>query len=529
MTALPKRFLVLGATVQTARTVRRLKRSRTAVPEQWQAFPGLLAGFSATQLGRSIGIEPRIDYTAFRNRVPVRSYEQLTPFIERMKRGEPNVLWPGVCSWFALSAGTVGSTPKSLPVTESLLSHFRRAAHASLMYYTARAGGTSVFRGRHLLFDLSSTLKAVPETTDSVASCGELSAILGHQLPDWVEKHFYEPGATVARLEDEHARLEATVARTLSQDITLLAGIPNRLLSLAESVRAAAGPSAGKAPTLQSVWRNLECIIHGGVPLAPFHDELRRVAGPTVKFHEVYFASEGFVAAQDADASSGLRLMTDVGLFYEFIPWKDFDEAAPLALGTKAVPLEDVRAGIDYVLLLTTPGGLCRYVLEDVVRFISTEPPRLVYVGRTRLQLNAFNEHVSEKDLTDSLVAVCHRHGWTITHFHVAPIFASTLTGQNRGRHEWWVELQPGTTETPTGPILAAQLDAEMKTQSPDYDAKRTAAVLEAPLVRLVMPGFFEHWMRTNGRWGGQSKLPRCRSDRQIADVLTALACFTAD
>jgi hypothetical protein len=207
----------------------------------------------------------------------------------------------------------------------------------------------------------------------------------------------------------------------------------------------------------------------------------------------------------------------------------DFDETRLSQLGAKAVPLEEVRTGVDYALLLTTPAGLSRYVIGDVVRFASTEPPRLIYVGRTKLQLGAFGEHVIEKEITDVLLGVCQRHGWQIVNFHVAPMFASSLTGQKRGRHEWWVELKAGTAETPTGPLMAAEIDVELRRSNDDYHTKRKGGGLEMPVVRLVIPGVFEHWMRQKGKWGGQHKMPRCRSDREIADELLNLTRFTTE
>jgi hypothetical protein len=218
--------------------------------------------------------------------------------------------------------------------------------------------------------------------------------------------------------------------------------------------------------------------------------------------------------------------MVNAGLFFEFLPMPAFDEANLANLGPRAVPLEGVQAGVDYALVLTTPGGLCRYVIGDVVRFLSTDVPRLIYVGRTSLQLSAFGEHVIEKALTDSLLAVCHRHGWTVVNFHVAPVFANTLTGQTRGSHEWWIELRAPTVETPTANVIGPELDAELKQRNDDYLGKRKGGGLAPPVIRLVMPGVFEQWMKKNGRWGGQYKMPRCRSDRTVADQLAELSRF---
>jgi hypothetical protein len=247
-----------------------------------------------------------------------------------------------------------------------------------------------------------------------------------------------------------------------------------------------------------------------------------------VAFHEVYFAAEAFIAVQDGHSGAGLRLLGDNGLFFEFLPLADYNETLPLSLGAKALSLQEVRVEEDYVLLVTTPAGLCRYVLGDIVRFVSLEPPRILCVGRPKMRLSAFDENVIERDLTDALVAVCQHHNWTITNFHVAPLFNNTLTGGLRGRHEWWVELKPGTAETPTGPILAQDLDVDLQARNSTY-ALRRKTTLEAPVVRLVMPGFFSDWMERQGKSSGHQKMPRCRNDRIVADEFSAVALFNAD
>ncbi len=529
MPVLPKSFLTFGASLQTARTRRRLGRKSTAVPAQDRAFRSLAPKLAATAFGRRAGIEALMAYDEFQARVPLHTYEQLTPWIARMKRGEPDVLWPGQCSYYAVSSGTTAGRTKYLPVTGEMFAHFKRAGLDSLLYYSARVGHNRVFRGRHLFLGGSTTLAAVPDVEPFVAHTGDLSGLTTLHLPKSIERHLFEPGAEIARMEDWPAKIAAIVRRTRPLDISLVAGIPSWLLILAEALRNDDTQGAARAANLQEIWPNLECLVHGGVPPGPFLEDLREAFGPAVNFHEVYPASEGFIAAQDATPGEGLRLMTGAGLFFEFLPMREFDEARLPSLGPRAVPLAAVQAGQDYALVLTTPAGLCRYVIGDVVRFVSTEPPRLIYTGRTRLQLSAFGEHVIEKELTDSLLAVCHAHGWTITNFHVAPLFTASLTGQNRGRHEWWIELRPGTVQTPTGVPMAAQLDAELKARNEDYEAKRRGGGLEAPVVRLVMPGVFEHWMRHHGKWGGQHKMPRCRSDRVIADGLAQVARFNAD
>lgn len=519
-------LLTVGVSFLTTRTLRRLRAQSSAVPAQQRTFGSLLAKMSETAFGQFHGIDPHLDYARFQARVPLHTYEGFMPYIERMKAGEPSVLWPGHCNFYAVSSGTTAGRTKYLPVTAAMLEHFRKAGLDSLLYYTARVGHTGVFRGKHLFLGGSTTLSRLDEAKNIDAYAGDLSGITALNLPAWVEKHLYEPGAPIAQIADWPAKLEAIADRTWNRDISLVAGIPSWLLILAETVKARASRGKARPAHLQAVWPNLECLVHGGVPIGPFADELRAHFGPKVNFHEVYPASEGFIATQDSEASLGLRLMADAGLFFEFLPMSEFAPDRLHLLGPRTVPLEGVKPGVNYALVLTTPAGLCRYVIGDVVRFVSTEPPRLVYVGRTALQLSAFGEHVIEKELTDSLLAVCQRHNWTIVNFHVAPAFVDTSAGQTRGRHEWWIELRPYTQETPTGPVLAAELDVELKRLNDDYEAKRNGGGLDAPSVKLVMPGVFEHWLRTKGKWGGQNKMPRCRSDREIAEELRHIARF---
>lgn len=527
MPALPKSLMVLGARLQTARTALRLRQKKTAVPAQQRTFRRLLRSFAKTAFGRKVGVEAGLTYAQFQRRVPLHTHADLAPYIDQMKRGAADVLWPGQCPFYAVTPGTTDGPVKSLPVTWDLLEHFRCATRDALLYYCARTGSTKVFHGRHLLLGGSNALALIPEAAPFTAYEGDLSSLIALNLPKWVEHHLYEPGADIEQLNDWSKKLDAIVARTRRLDISLIAGLPSWLLTLAEALRPGGSAGPSRAPSLQqTIWPNLECLVHSGVPLGPFQGELRRAYGASVHFHEIYPASEGFIAAQDATPVEGLRLMADAGLFFEFLPMKYFDEDRLGNLGPSAVPLEGVKANEDYALVLTTPGGLCRYVTGDMVRFVSTEPPRLIYTGRTGLQLNAFGERVIEKELTDALLAVCSPNGWSITNFHVAPMFTDSLTGNNRGRHEWWIELRPGSVQNPTGPTLALQLDAELKVRNADYEVKRRSNNIEAPIARLVMPGVFEHWMRHHGKWGGQNKLPRCRSDRAIADELMQLARF---
>ena len=503
-----------------ARTRRRLSAQDDAVAAQRAVFRQLLPELSPTAFGRDHGLEPGLSYSEFRARVESRPYEGIAPYIERMKKGEADVLHPGRCGHFAVSSGTTAGPSKWLPVNRSLFAHFRQSGLDSLGLYARRAGRSSVFHGRHLFLGGSTALVQVPGSVPPILS-GDLSGLTALRLPAWAEQCLYEPGLDIAQMADWPAKLQAIAHRTRQKDIRLVAGIPSWLLVLASTLQAHAETETDRKPEhLQEIWPGLECLIHGGVPVGPFTHELRAAYGPRVNFHEVYPASEAFIAAQDEEPEAGLRLFTNHGIFYEFIAVSDYDESNPVRSAMRAVPLEGVRPGVDYVLLLTTPAGLVRYVIGDIVRFISTGVPRLVYAGRTKLQLSAFGEHVIEKELTDTITTVCRRHALSVADVHVAPLVPDPAAGRSRGLHEWWLELRAPGVPPEECDWLAAELDTELAIRNDDYAAKRAGAGLEAPVLRLLPPGFFEAWLQGKGKWGGQHKTPRCRSDRRIADEL---------
>jgi hypothetical protein len=255
-------------------------------------------------------------------------------------------------------------------------------------------------------------------------------------------------------------------------------------------------------------------------------DELPRPTGGETMLHEVFACEAGIIAAQDGDPELGLRLLTDAGLFLEFIPLHEYNEARIADLNSKVVPLEKVRLAIDYVMLVTSPAGLCRYATNELVRFISTNPYRIRRLGHASHLLNAHGEKVNERQISDCLSAICLSHKWSIVHFHVSPVILSSLTGSVHGHHEWWLELKPGTRETPTSKVLAEKLDNALQSESQEYYQRRQSGTLGAPVVRLVMPGVFEQWLAQNGLREGRYLIPPCLPDRPIASALANLARF---
>jgi hypothetical protein len=438
-----------------------------------------------------------------------------------MAAGEPNVLAPGRCHFFVQTASTTADRPKLLPVPEAMLAHYRQGLRDALFFYAARARHTGVFLGRHLHTGAST---ALTEDKDSYRT--SLDGMLALCLTPWVEANLHSPPPAVANLPEGPEKIHATAECMLHRDVTLVAGTPASVHALALAAREKASTAKRRMTHLQAMWPNLECFLHTGAPLGLYADVLRNSLGPTVNFHEVYAAAEGVFAAQDDSHPIALRLLTDAGIFFEFLPLRDFHEETLANAGALCLPLEKVQPNIDYVLLVTTPAGLYRYVPGDIVRFLSVDPPRLQFAGRTQLQLNAFGERVTERELLESLLTVCQRNGWQAVSFHVAPYHHRVAAGQIISSHEWWMELRTHTMKTPTANVLGPELDAELSRRNPDYAAKRAHQTLDEPVVRLVMPGVFARWAQDQSKASSASKMPSCRSDRLIADQLHTLTHF---
>lgn len=520
MTLAPRVLVSFWAGILAARQARKMKSPGRGGPAQEITFRQLVTRIETTEYGRQNGVESIMTQERFRERVPPVTLHQLQPLIARMARGEAGVLWPGRCPLFAATAGTTGD-PQRLPVTAEMLQHFRTGLLAAALGYANRAGDSGVFLGRHLHVGASTAVMATGET-----QLASLDGILALSLSPWAEANLYAPPPALARLPENNDKFRAIAAAMSGCDVTLIAGTPAAVLATADFARLAAGRGQPRLPALQAIWPNLECCLHTGAPLGLFGDELRASFSPEVRLHELYAAAEGVIAVQENDTGGGLRLLTDAGLYFEFLPASDYHPAQLPRLGPRLVPLTGVTPGVDYVLFVTTPAGLCRCSTGDIVRFDSVDPPRLTVVGRTALQLDPAGERVGVRELTDSLLAVCADNGWQPVDFHVAPYFIHNANGLARSCHEWWVELRPLSVKTPTGPVLAPLLDEALAARSATYAARRQSRALEAPVVRLVIPGVFDEWARGRNFGVRPSKMPRCRPDRSLADQLANLTRF---
>ncbi len=520
--SLAPRFLVnFWAGFRAVRFGRQLKSRGRSIGAQQAAFRSLMTLAAGTEFGRTHGLAADITYAQFRDKVPPRSYDYFRPLVARMAAGETDVLVPGPCHFFVETAGSAGPAPKLLPVPEVMLAHYRQGLRDALFHYVHRIGHSGVFLGRQLQVGASTALTERQGTYRT-----SFDGILGLCLPPRAEANLRSPPAPVAHLPEGVEKLATTARAMLGEDVTLVGGTPALICALARAVREAAGSDQPGPANLQAVWPNLECCLHTGAPLGLFGETLRTALGPAVSFHEVYLAAEGIFAAQDGAKPAALRLLADTGVFFEFLPLSSYHETPVEKAGPLCLPLAKVSAGTDYVLIVTTPAGLCRYVTGDIVRFVSVDPPRLQFMGRAAFQLNSLGEHVSEREVTEALLAVCTRNGWQAVAFHVAPYAQRIAAGQVVHVHEWWVELGTPTVKTPMANLLGPELDTELVRRNADYAGRRGKHLLGPPQVRLVMPGVFERWAREQHKTASASKLPRCRPDRLIADQLAALAPF---
>jgi hypothetical protein len=524
MTLAPRFLVNLWAALRVTRLARRLRSTGHDATAQTTAFGELMTRAAGTQFAREHGLNAATTYSQFRDAVPLRLPEDFRPWVARMVDGEADVLAPGRCRLFVETAGTTGMASRLLPVPEAMLAHYQAGLRDAVFLHAARSGHAGVFLGRHAHVGSSTAL-----TREGRARRGGLDAMLALCVSPWVGANLYAPTPELACLP-EGADKTARLAQALqAHDVTLMGGTPAAAAALAELLRGRDAEGRPMLPHLQAVWPNLECFLYYGAPLGLFGETLRASMGPGVAFHEIYAAAEGIFAAQDDNHQPGLRLLADVGVFYEFLPLTDYDKDKLAAAALHCVPLSKVRTGTDYVMIVTTPAGLSRVSTGDIVRFTSVTPPRLQVIGRTGLYLNPFGEQVTERELLDTMQAVCARNGWRVVTFHVAPFQRRIAAGQSVRCHEWWLELHTHTVKTPTANVLGPELDAELAMRNRDYAARRNDRTLHSPQVRLAMPGVFALWAEQQHKVAAASKMPRCRSDRLIADQLAELAGFHPD
>ena len=464
----------------------------------------LLKTAQNTEWGVSHGFKDIHHYRTFAERLPVSTYEAFVPLITRMVNGEKNVLWPSSVRWFAKSSGTTNDRSKYIPVTPDILHHCHyRGGFDTVSLYLHRNPQTRFFSKKSLILGGSHSPSALNERTH----CGDLSAVLLQNLYPLM-KYVRVPRKEIMLMGEWEAKIKAIVETTWQKDVVSLSGIPSWMLVLIKAILQKAGKE-----TLTDVWPNLEVFFHGGIGFEPYRAQYEKLI-PSGKMHymETYNASEGFFGIQDDPADKSMLLMLDYGIFYEFIPAED-DTEHP-----RILPLEEVKTGENYAMVISTSGGLWRYRIGDTVRFTSLFPHKFVITGRTKFFINAFGEELMVDNAEKGVRQACRETDAAVVAYTAAPLF---LLENGKGRHQWLIEFEK---EPASFAAFAACLDASLKQLNSDYDAKRYKEIsLLPPEIIPARPRLFFDWMKAHNKLGGQHKIPNLSNNRDLITELLSM------
>lgn len=489
-------------------------QSRQRIIEQyfhrgWEIQEGqfyqLLRAAKDTQYGILYHFGRIRSYEDFQRHVPIVHYEELYPWIEKVRHGERNVLWPGKIHWLARSSGTTNDKSKFIPVTSEALSqcHYRGGGDVLLLYFKNRpksrlfSGKTFTLGGSHQIDRAGIKLR-----------CGDLSAILLQNIPPLAD-YFRTPSTKIALIADWEIKIDRMLPLVARQNVTAFAGVPSWNLVFLQKLLSYTGKS-----NLLEVWPNLELFMHGGINFEPYREQFRKIIpSDNMYYQETYNASEGFFGIQDNPSDPALLLMLDYGIFYEFIAMDDYQKGR-----MKAIPLADVKPQVNYVLVISTNGGLWRYIIGDTIMFTSVKPYKIIITGRTKQYLNVFGEELMVHN-TDSAIAYAAARTQCLVHeYTVAPIY---MKNNVKGCHEWLIEFvkQPDNLEQ-----FIRLLDEKLKELNSDYEAKRHKnTTLGQPIIRVLPTGTFHQWFVSHNKVGGQNKLPRLSNSRRYVDELMTL------
>ncbi|WP_165838141.1 GH3 auxin-responsive promoter family protein [Pontibacter arcticus] len=470
---------------------------------QQELFQNLLHTAKGTEWGKKYGYGDTLSVREFQERVPISTYEDLFPYIERGLKGEQNILWPTKIDWYAKSSGTTNARSKYIPVSpESLEDCHYKGGKDMLSIYVNNYPDTKLFTGKGLSIGGSHR----PSEYNAKVSCGDVSAVIMQNLPIWAEA-MRTPPLKVALMDKWDEKIEKMVELTVNENVTSMSGVPTWTYLLFKRILEVTGKK-----DITEVWPNLELFTHGAVAFGPYRQLFKEII-PTDKMHymEVYNASEGFFGIQDQrDTEDEMLLMLDYGVYYEFIPMDQFEAEQPTTL-----TLDQVEVGKNYALVISTNAGLWRYKIGDTIRFTSIDPYRIKISGRTKHFINAFGEEVIVENAEEAITRASQQTGAIITNFTAAPVF---MESGKRGGHEWLIEFE----KAPDNLARFTQvLDETLREINSDYDAKRQQDIaLQEPIVHATQPGTFTNWLRHKGKLGGQNKVPRLSNSREYLEEI---------
>ncbi len=477
---------------------------KNPVEVQGEVFKNLIRTAQNTEIGKQYNFSSITSQNQFAERMPVFDYDSLKPYIERVMKGQQNVIWPSEIKWFAKSSGTTSDRSKFIPISNESLEdcHFQSGKDI-LMIYIDKYPDTKVFSGKALTVGGSTDINKNSENS----YFGDLSAVIIKNLPFWTSFHKV-PNDEISLLKNWDEKLDRIVKDTYNKDVRNIVGVPSWILVLLKKMLDHTG-----AKNILEIWPNLELFVHGAVSFTPYRKKYQElIPSPTMTYLETYNASEGFFAIQDEfeQNKNDLLLMLDYGIYYEFIELSDY-----LAGKTNAIPLSQVKTDTNYAMLITTNGGLWRYLIGDTVSFTSRNPYKIKITGRTKHFINAFGEEVIIDNAENALSYACDKTGARIREFTAAPKF---LKDGSQGVHEWLFEflVEPKNIEN-----FIELMDSKLREINSDYDAKRYKDItLGMPKYHILKEGAFYKWLQNKGKLGGQHKIPRLSNTREYVEEL---------
>lgn len=474
------------------------KLRRHAVELQQKTFEYLIAAATHTSFGKTHRFAEIKSYEDFKRQVPVYDYEDLRPYIERVIQGEENVLWPGKPAYLAKTSGTTSGV-KYIPISKESMPEHIKAARNALLSYIFETGNADFVDGKMIF------LQGSPVLTEKMGiKTGRLSGIVAHHVPGYLQKNRL-PSYETNCIDDWEQKVDAIVAETKKEDMRLISGIPPWCQMYFDRLSARCG-----GRKIKDIFPNFKLYVHGGVNYEPYRARMEETIGFAIDTIETYPASEGFIAFQDSQHEKGLLLMADSGIFYEFIPAGEFFDEEPTRLS-----LKDVELNKNYALILNTSAGLWGYSIGDTVKFISKNPYKIVVTGRIKHYISAFGEHVIGEEVEQALMSVANEQGIEVIEFTVAPQIDPPEGGLPY--HEWFVEFgrEPENLEA-----FALKVDAALQKRNIYYFDLITGNILRPLVIKSLKKDTFIDYMRSEGKLGGQNKVPRLSNDRKIADEL---------
>ena len=468
------------------------------VETQKEVFANLIASAKNTQFGTDHKFDSIHSYKDFIQHVPVRDYEDLKPYVERVVKGEADILWPGKPLYFAKTSGTT-SGAKYIPLTKESMPFHIEAARNAILLYIHETGNADFVSGKMIFLQGSPIL----EEKHGI-NFGRLSGIVAHFVPNYLQKNRM-PSWETNCIEDWETKVNAVVDETINEDMSVISGIPSWVQMYFEKLKEKSNKPVGE------LFKNFNLFIYGGVNYEPYRAKFENLIGRKVDSIELFPASEGFFAYQDTRTEKGMLLLLKAGIFYEFIKSEEFFNENP-----RSYTIGEVELNVNYVLIISTNAGLWRYNIGDTVQFTSLKPYRIIVSGRIKHYISAFGEHVIAKEVEESLKEAMQGTSVRVNEFTVAPQITPV---SGLPYHEWLIEFDPDDSGLPDNlDEFALKIDQAMRKQNSYYDDLIVGKVLRKLVITSVEPNGFNNYMKSIGKLGGQNKIPRLSNDRKIAD-----------